>query len=256
MSEFRPCIDLHDGKVKQIVGSTLTDDGGSLQTNFIADRAPEWYAALYRSDNLTGGHVIQLGSGNENAARAALAAWPGGLQLGGGVTAENAQFWLDAGAAQLIVTSYIFSDGELKCDRLENLFRKTGRERLVLDLSCRKREDGRYYIVTDRWRKFTRMAVTRDTLEFLSQYAVEFLVHAVDVEGKQAGIDRELLGLLAAESPIDCVYAGGIASFADIETIRTAGAGRIHYTIGSALDLFGGPLRYRDVVALSRRAAQ
>ncbi len=252
MSKFRPCIDLHGGKVKQIVGSTLSDRESELCTNFVADHDPAWYAALYRADNLCGGHVIQLGSGNEHAAREALAAWPGGLQIGGGITAENAGNWLDAGAGQLIVTSYIFSDGELKRDRLEKLFRQTGRERLVLDLSCRKRGDGQYYIVTDRWQKFTNMIISQETLEFLAQYAAEFLVHAVDVEGKQSGIDRELLALLAAESPIDCVYAGGIASFADIETIEHAGNGKIHYTIGSALDIFGGSLSYAAVVARSQ----
>lgn len=155
MSLFRPCIDLHNGQVKQIVGSTLTDSGSSPRTNFVAEHDSAWYAELYRSDNLTGGHVIKLGPGNDEAAKRALAAWPGGLQLGGGVNCDNAAEWLEAGASQLIVTSFIFSDGELRIDRLEQLFDITGRERLVLDLSCRRREDGKYYIVTDRWQKFT-----------------------------------------------------------------------------------------------------
>lgn len=253
MSLFRPCIDLHNGQVKQIVGSTLTDSGSSPRTNFVAEHDSAWYAELYRSDNLTGGHVIKLGPGNDEAAKRALAAWPGGLQLGGGVNCDNAAEWLEAGASQLIVTSFIFSDGELRIDRLEQLFDITGPERLVLDLSCRRREDGKYYIVTDRWQKFTSTAIHADTLAFLGDFACEFLIHAVDVEGKQAGIDEELLSLLAAESPIPCVYAGGIANFGDIGKIERAGKGRIAYTVGSALDIFGGPLSYCELAAYAGR---
>ena len=247
---FRPCIDLHDGKVKQIIGGSL-QDSGDPSTNFVSGLPPEHYARLYCKDALTGGHVIQLGKGNEDAARNALAAWPGGLQLGGGVTAENAAAWLDAGAAKVIVTSYVFHNGMLDWDRLQNLLRITGRDRLVLDLSCRKR-DGQYYIVTDRWQTFTAEAITPQLLETLSGSASEFLIHAVDVEGKRCGIDRELLALLAQYAPIDCVYAGGIASWEDIEAIEDAGQGRIHYTVGSALDLFGGTLPYEELVRRSR----
>ncbi len=242
-ARFRPCIDLHGGKVKQIVGASLTDDGSSLKTNFVASHEPAWYAARYRADNLTGGHVIMLGPGNEDAALNALAAWPGGLQLGGGINTSNARKWLDSGAAQLIVTSFIFSGGELHRENLEAIFKMCGRRRLVLDLSCRKR-DGAYWIVTDRWQKFTGMKLDGDTLHMLSDYCCEFLIHAVDVEGMQSGIDRELLTLLAEKSPIKCVYAGGISSFADIELIEKCGAGRIDYTVGSALDLFGGSMSY------------
>ena len=248
MSLFRPCIDLHDGKVKQIVGSTLSDSESTVQTNFVAEHDSSWFAELYRRDGLAGGHVIKLGPGNDEAAKRALAAYPGGLQLGGGVTAENASEWLDAGAGQVIVTSYIFADGELKRDRLEKLFRATGRDRLVLDLSCRRLPGGGYRIVTDRWQKFTTLAVDAATLNQLADYACEFLVHAVDVEGRQSGIDAELLGILAEHSPIPCVYAGGIRNFDDIEQVRRAGNGRIGYTIGSALDIFGGPLSYAEVV--------
>lgn len=253
MSLFRPCIDLHDGKVKQIVGSTLSGDGSAPATNFVSEHDSAWYAELYRGDNLTGGHVIKLGGGNDEAAKQALAAWPGGLQVGGGINLDNARDWLDAGAAQLIVTSFIFTDGEIRLDRLEKLFDITGRDRLVLDLSCRRGPDGKYYIVTDRWQKFTNTAITRDTLAFLSDFAGEFLIHAVDVEGKQAGIDTKLLGLLATDSPIPCVYAGGISSFGDIGEIERAGGGRIAYTIGSALDIFGGELSYGEVVAHASR---
>ena len=251
MSLFRPCIDLHDGKVKQIVGSTLSDSESTVKTNFVAEHDSSWFAELYRRDGLTGGHVIKLGPGNDEAAKRALAAYPGGLQIGGGVTAENAPEWLAAGAGQVIVTSYIFADGELKRDRLEKLFRSTGRDRLVLDLSCRRLPGGGYRIVTDRWQKFTTLAVDAAALNQLADYACEFLVHAVDVEGRQSGIDAELLGILAEHSPIPCDYAGGSRNFADIEQVRRAGNGRIGYTIGSALDIFGGPLSYAEVVRRS-----
>jgi phosphoribosylformimino-5-aminoimidazole carboxamide ribotide isomerase len=250
-SRFRPCIDLHDGQVKQIVGSSLRDDSTEVATNFVSPHGPEYFANLYRRDGLTGGHVIQLGSGNEEAARCALAAWPGGLQLGGGVNAANAKSWLDAGAAQVIVTSAIFRDGEFKRDELEKIFAVTCRDRLVLDLSCRFR-DGAYYIVTDRWQKFTRLAVNAATLAELAGYCCEFLIHAVDVEGKQQGIDRDLIGLLAEASPIPCVYADGIATFDDIKTIKALSQGRIHYTVGSALSIFGGPLSYEAILDLYR----
>ena len=249
MSLFRPCIDLHDGVVKQIVGGTLTDSGAT--TNFVAQHSPAYYAELYRRDDLTGGHVIKLGPGNDDAAREALAAWPGGLQIGGGITAENAPEWLDAGAAKIIVTSYIFKDGEILLGNLEKLFSVIGKNRLVLDLSCRKKADGNYYIVTDRWQKFTNRMLNCETMEFLSSYASEFLIHAVDVEGKQSGIDEELLNILAAHSPLPCTYAGGIHAFEDIAKIISAGKGKIGYTVGSALDIFGGKLPYAEIVKLN-----
>ena len=248
-SEFRPCIDLHDGKVKQIVGSTLEAAGSAApSTNFVSDRSPAYYAEMYKKDNLRGGHVIQLGKGNQEAALEALAAWPGGLQLGGGVTDENAKFYLDAGADKVIVTSFVFSDGLFKEEKLRSLLKITGKEHLVLDLSCRRRADGRYFVVTDRWQKFTELELTPQTLEKLGSYCSEFLIHAVDVEGKQSGIDQELLKILAESATVPCVYAGGISSFADIELIENASGGKVHYTIGSALDIFGGRLAYRDVV--------
>ncbi len=252
-AQFRPCIDLHQGKVKQIVGSTLNDEGAV--TNFVAEHSPAYYAELYRQDNLTGGHVIMLGPGNEEAARNALAAWPGGLQVGGGIHTANAQSWLDAGAAQVIVTSAVFHDGELDREELKRLDKTVGRERLVLDLSCRKLEDGSYRVVTDRWQKFTRLEVNRETLTLLADSTCEFLIHAVDVEGKQAGIDRELIALLAEHSPIDCVYAGGISTLDDIRHIQSAGSGRIHFTVGSALDLFGGSLPYSAILRLLQQSA-
>ena len=236
--------------MKQIVGGTLGDAG--LRTNFVSERPAAWYAQLYRRDGLTGGHVILLGPGNEPAARAALAAYPGGLQIGGGVTAENAAGWLAAEAAQVIVTSWVFREGRVDWDRLEQLSRLVGPERLVLDLSCRRR-DGRYYVVTDRWQKFTELTVTAETLQQFSRYCCEFLVHAVDVEGLCQGIDRELVEMLGTHTPIPTTYAGGARSLADLADVTRLGRGRIDLTIGSALDIFGGTgVRYEDIVAFNR----
>lgn len=244
--KFRPCIDLHNGTVKQIVGGTLLDST-EPDTNFVSSHSPSWYADLYRKDQLTGGHVIKLGPGNDNAAREALAAWPGGLQVGGGITAENAAKWLDAGASHVIVTSYLFRNGQLDPTRLDRLLEAVGKERLVIDLSCRKK-DGDYYVVVDRWQTFTNMIVNEHSLKTLSGCCAEFLIHGVDVEGKQQGMDEELIALLAEHAPIPCVYAGGVRSFEDLKKLDQAGRGKIDVTVGSALDLFGGPLAYRDVV--------
>ena len=252
---FRPCIDLHGGRVKQIVGSTLQDDSDTLRTNFASDLPPSYYASRYREDNLPGGHVIMLGPGNESAALDALRAWPGGLQLGGGITLDNAARWLEQGASHVIVTSYVFHHGLLDEERLDRLVELVGRERLVLDLSCRWRDDG-YYVVTDRWQKFTSLQVSGPTLERLAGFCDEFLVHAVDVEGKCMGVDEKLIQLLAAHATIPITYAGGVASMADLELIRDAGRGRLDATVGSALDIFGGSgLAYDEVVAFHRRHA-
>lgn len=246
---FRPCIDLHDGKVKQIVGSTL--DTGVLKTNFVSEKTPEFYAELYRRDNLPGGHVIMLGGGCEEAAGAALGAWPGNLQVGGGITPANAAKWIEKGADKVIVTSWCFQDGRFAPEKLQMLLKEVGKEHLVLDLSCRRR-GGDYFVAADRWRTYTDLKVNKETLEMLAGSAAEFLIHAVDVEGRQAGIDTELLGLLSEESPIECVYAGGIRTLDDVKLIESSGAGKIHYTIGSALDIFGGPLSYEAVVIHDR----
>lgn len=243
---FRPCIDLHGGVVKQIVGSTLTGDAAP-ETNFSSDHPAEWYADLYRKSRLTGGHIIQLGPGNAAAARAALAAWPGGMQLGGGVTADNAARWVDAGASHVIVTSYVFHDGVVDMDRLKRLVAAVGRERLVLDLSCRRTASG-YVVVTDRWQNFTRERVDDTLMDTLSVHCAEFLIHAVDVEGKCSGIETGLVKMLGRRSSTPVTYAGGIRSMADIAAIGTLGRGRIDFTVGSALDIFGGrQLCYRDL---------
>ncbi|CAK8723624.1 MAG: 1-(5-phosphoribosyl)-5-[(5-phosphoribosylamino)methylideneamino] imidazole-4-carboxamide isomerase [Candidatus Electronema aureum] len=251
---FRPCIDLHEGRVKQIVGSTLSDDHSAvLRTNFSSDLPSSWYAHLYRQNNLTGGHIIMLGPGNEAAATDALSAWPGGLQLGGGISDTNAEHWLKLGASHVIVTSYVFHDGQLDFDRLEQLRRLIGKERLVLDLSCRWKEDG-YYVVTDRWQKFTTLRMSKELLAELSSSCAEFLIHAVDVEGKCMGVDERLLALLAvADSPVPLTYAGGVGSMADVELIRRVGQGKIDATVGSALDIFGGSgCKYKEVVEFCR----
>ncbi len=250
---FRPCIDLHEGKVKQIVGGTLSDSGAGLRTNFVSERPASWYAELYKKDGLKGGHVIQLGAGNESAARAALAAFPGGLHLGGGVNLDNARGWLDAGASHVIVTSWVFRDGQLDFNRVRALVAAIGKERLVLDLSCRVR-DGKYWVVTDRWQKFTEFEVNRHELERLAAFCDEFLIHAADVEGLCGGVDLELVQRLAKDSPISTTYAGGARSALDLEEVTRVGAGKIDLTIGSALDIFGGTgVRYEDCVAFNRR---
>jgi phosphoribosylformimino-5-aminoimidazole carboxamide ribotide isomerase len=252
-SVFRPCIDLHEGKVKQIVGGTLSDDGGGLRTNFVSERSAAWFAELYRRDGLTGGHVIMLGPGNEESARAALAAYPGGLHIGGGINQDNAASWLEAGASHVIVTSWVFRDGRLDAERLRALIDLIGRERLVLDLSCRRRA-GDYFVVTDRWQKFTELRITRETLHELAAQCAEFLVHAVDVEGLCLGVDAELVEKLGRWSPIPVTYAGGARSMADLDRVERLGGGRVDLTIGSALDIFGGTgVRYADAVAFNKR---
>lgn len=249
---FRPCIDLHEGKVKQIVGGTLGAEG-PVRENFVSEKSSADFAALYRRDELSGGHVIMLGPGNEAAARAALAAYPGGMQVGGGVNLDNAAAWLDDGASQVVVTSWVFQAGRVDFGRLAQLESKIGKERLVLDLSCRRR-DSDYWVVTDRWQTFTDVRVSAETLARLASHCAEFLVHAVDVEGLCRGIDAELVEKLAAWSPIATTYAGGASSLADLELVTQLSQGRVDLTIGSALDIFGGSgVRYEDAVAFNRR---
>ncbi len=250
---FRPCIDLHAGKVKQIVGGTLGEQPGAPRTNFVSDRPASWFADLYRRDGLRGGHVILLGEGNEAPAREALGAYPDGLQVGGGVNAENAKAWLEAGASHVIVTSWVFREGRLDWDRLRQLQEIVGTSRLVLDLSCRLR-DGRYWVVTDRWKNFTEMEVNQVTLVTLAKHCDEFLVHAVDVEGLCQGIDSTLVEQLGEWTPIPTTYAGGAKSLEDLVRVTELGKGRVDLTIGSALDIFGGTgVRYEDAVAFNRQ---
>lgn len=246
---FRPCIDLHQGKVKQIVGSTLNDDDpDGLKTNFVADASPAWFAKRYKRDNLVGGHIIMLGPGNEQVAAEALSAWPGGMQIGGGINVDNAAGWLDRGASHVIVTSWVFKDGVIDRSRLNQLVRKIGRERLVLDLSCRRR-GVEYCIVTNRWQKFTDVAVNKETLDDLSAFCDEFLIHAADVEGKCAGVEQDLVAKLGHIDTIPVTYAGGVRNIEDLETIKQIGRNRLDATIGSSLDIFGGTsITYEEAV--------
>lgn len=251
---FRPCIDIHNGKVKQIVGSSLRDEGDAARENFVSGLNAADFAGFYRKDGLRGGHVILLNPASspyygetKRQALSALEAFPGGLMAGGGITADNAAEFLRAGASQVIVTSYVFRDGKIEEKNLRKMQAAVGRERLVLDLSCRRR-DGSYTIVTDRWQKFTDVPVTHETLTQLAGECSEFLIHAVDVEGKAQGVEEELLKLLGEFTEIPVTYAGGVGNFEDLEKVKRLGRGHVDVTIGSALDLFGGPMPYREVL--------
>ncbi len=246
--KFRPCIDLRNGRVVQIVGGSLSDDnGGSPETNFQTDRSPGDFAAMYRQDGLVGGHVISLGPGNEPAALEALGAYPQGLHVGGGITPENAKTYLAAGASHVIVTSYVFTNRQIDMDRLGLLISAVGKDRLVLDLSCRSREST-FWIVTNRWQEFTDVEVNRETLIRLADYCDEFLVHGVDVEGKMQGIQPDLVRILGEHSPIPVTYAGGAKTLSDLDRVKDLGQNRVDLTIGSALDIFGGSIPYNRVV--------
>lgn len=253
---FRPCIDIHNGKVKQIVGGSLSDSLNSPLENYISQKDGAFYARMYKKDGLKGGHIIILNPKGtpyyeESVTQAvkALEAYKGGLQIGGGMTPDNAGRFLDAGASHIIVTSYVFQNGLIQYDNLHRISRELGKDRLVLDLSCRKKEDG-YYIVTDRWQKFTKVRISQDTLNELAAYCSEFLIHAVDVEGMCRGIEGELAGMLGNWSKIPVTYAGGVSSFADLELLRALGKGRLDVTVGSALDLFGGSIPYSRMTEL------
>lgn len=251
--EFRPCIDIHNGKVKQIVGGSLLDDNDYAKENFVSESAACDYARIYKKKNLSGGHVIMLNStdsdyyeATKNQAVKALNEYRGGLQAGGGITCENAAFFLDEGASHVIVTSYVFKDGMINMKRLEKIKSEVGKEKLVLDLSCRKK-DNEYYVVTDRWQKFTDMKLDIKAINELSSYCDEFLIHAVDVEGKAGGIETEVVKMLA-KTDVIATYAGGVGSYDDIELLKKIGNNRVNVTIGSALDLFGGNMKFQTVI--------
>lgn len=265
--QFRPCIDIHNGKVKQIVGSSLKDINNEAVENFVSEQGAADFARLYKKDKIKGGHIVLLNAvdseyyeATKQQAVEALREYPGGLQIGGGITAENAFSYIEEGASHVIVTSYVFKNGKINYENLDKLVAAVGKEHVVLDLSCRyidgtqtietetiPRESG-YYIVTDRWQKFTTEKVSLELLDKLSQYCDEFLIHAVDVEGKQSGIQTELVALLGEWGKLPITYAGGVHDFKDLEDIKRLGNDRIHVTIGSALDLFGGPLKYKEVL--------
>lgn len=253
--EYRPCIDIHNGKVKQIVGSSLEDEGDIASENFVSKRDADFFAEFYAKDGLKGGHVIMLNKQGspyyettKQQALLALRSYPGGLQVGGGINSDNAMEFIKAGATHVIVTSYVFADGVVNYDNLKKLVDTVGKERIVLDVSCRKKDDD-YYIVTDRWQNFTKERITEELLDDLSAYCDEFLVHAADVEGKCQGIEEDLVRLLGNWGKIPMTYAGGISDYQDIADIKEIGQGKLNITIGSALDLFGGPLNYETVLS-------
>ena len=252
--KFRPCIDIHNGKVKQIVGGSLLDKGDYAQDNFVSEKDGDFYAKLYKDAGLEGGHIILLNPAGsqyyeEDVRQAclALSAYPGGLQIGGGMTAENAAFFLEQGASHIIVTSYVFKDGKINYENLEKIVAVTGKKHLVLDLSCRKKGED-YYIVTDRWQKFTDVKLTEDVLSELADYCDEFLVHAVDVEGKAGGIEEDIAALLGNWDGISATYAGGVSSFEDLRKLKEIGRNKVDVTIGRALDLFGGEMPFSKVL--------
>lgn len=250
-SKFRPCIDLHQGKVKQIVGGTL-DENGAVE-NFVSEKSPGWYAEKFGSDELRGGHVIKLGPGNDEAAREALGAWRGGLQIGGGINQENAAGWLEAGASEVIVTSWLFDgEGNFLEERLGELVSEVGAEKLVIDLSCRRVAEG-WKVAMDRWQRITEMEVSLEVLRELSGSCAEFLIHAADVEGQCAGVDVELVELLGKWDGCAVTYAGGVRGLGDLRLIDEASGGRLDATVGSALDLFGGTgVSYEELLRWNR----
>ncbi len=257
--KFRPCIDIHNGSVKQIVGGSLKDEADSALDNFVSELGGDFYADLYRRKGLKGGHIIilnpagsQFYEADVNQARLALSAYPMGLQIGGGINSSNASKFLDMGASHVIVTSYVFKDGKINYDNLKELSREVGKDRLVIDLSCRKRNvDGNndYYVVTDRWQKFTDVKLDLDTLDMFSEYCDEFLIHAVDVEGMAKGIEEELATLLGGWGKLPMTYAGGVGAFSDLEKLKALGQNKLDVTVGSALDIFGGNMVFDDVIS-------
>jgi phosphoribosylformimino-5-aminoimidazole carboxamide ribotide isomerase len=252
---FRPCIDIHNGSVKQIVGGSLKDEADQAKENFVSELGSEFYARLYRNNGLKGGHVIILNppesefyEADLRQAKNALGEYPGGLQIGGGINAENAKRFLDMGASHVIVTSYVFKSGHVNYENLDKLVTAVGRRHIVLDLSCRKKDD-KYYIVTDRWQKYTQETVDFETLDRLAGYCDEYLVHAVDVEGKASGIECGLAEILGNWGKLPVTYAGGVGSFEDLNELKESGQNRLDVTIGSALDIFGGNMKFEDVLS-------
>lgn len=257
MTRFRPCIDLHAGKVKQIVGGTLRDSGAGPKENFVSDESPASFAERFRADDLRGGHVIQLGPGNREAALEALGAWPAGLQIGGGITEENAAEWLDAGASHVIVTSWLFEGGTVFSEqRLASMVDRVGAGRLVIDLSCRRSNDG-WVVATNRWQTLTDLSLNPSILDRLAASCDEFLIHAADVEGLCGGVDEELIKMLGEWGGGVVTYAGGASSMEDVERVNELSGGRVDLTVGSALDIFGGSgVTYRELVDWNQRSSE
>ncbi len=257
--KFRPCIDIHNGKVKQIVGGSLLDEKDQAKENFVSEKDAAWFAHMYRQKQITGGHIILLNpptsefyAETKRQALAALKAFPKGMQIGGGITAENAGEYLDGGASHIIVTSYVFKDGKINYENLEKLKREVGKENIVIDLSCRSK-NGTYYIVTDRWQKYTDTELNEQTLSFFSDYCDEMLVHAVDVEGKASGIEENVVKILGEWARMPITYAGGVHTFSDLDKLAEKGKKKIDVTIGSALDIFGGSMKFEEVLAYMKQ---
>ncbi|KAJ6130216.1 hypothetical protein N7512_002996 [Penicillium capsulatum] len=280
MTKFRPCIDLHSGQVKQIVGGTLSSVAGDLKTNYVSKLPASHYAGLYQKHNLRGGHVVKLGPGNDEAALESVQTWPNGLQVAGGITDKNAQYWIDQGAEksaislwyclvlvgscgllcssikddanslrrnagqQVIITSFLFPSGKFSLERLQSVLAALGgdKSKLVLDLSCR-RKDNTWFVAMDRWQTITEMEITQESIALLEPYCAEFLIHAADVEGLQQGVDEELVSKLAEWCTIPVTYAGGARSLQDLEKVHVSSKGKVDLTIGSALDIFVAPAR-------------
>ena len=252
--KFRPCIDIHNGMVKQIVGGSLNDSSDSVKENFVANRDADYFANLYHDNNLYGGHIILLNKYDspyyektKQQALLALHSFPGGLQVGGGINDKNAGEFLDEGASHVIITSFVFKNGKISYENLDKLRKKIGKKHLVLDLSCKKKNNN-YYIVTDRWQKDTQICINDENLNFFANYCDEFLIHAVDVEGKMNGIEQKLVELLGKWGKIPITYAGGVHNMNDLKILREKGNEKLDVTIGSALDLFGGPLSFKEIV--------
>ncbi|MEM7020665.1 MAG: phosphoribosylformimino-5-aminoimidazole carboxamide ribotide isomerase [Pseudomonadota bacterium] len=253
MTLFKPCIDLHQGKVKQIVGSTLSAEDNSAVVNFESDKSSASFAELFKKDALTGGHIIQLGAGNTEAALMALKAYPGGMQLGGGINPENALEFLQAGASHVIVTSWLFPELSINQKRLQEISNMVGKQNLVIDLSCRK-QNGAWYVAKDKWQTVTQEKITPGFIQFIEGYCDELLIHAADVEGKVAGIDEELVSYLGATVKIPTTYAGGARDLADLERVKQLSGDKVDLTIGSALDIFGGRgVKYQDCIDFNKR---
>lgn len=255
MTQFRPCIDLHDGLVKQVIGGTFAEEGGGAPIeNFVSERDSRHYAQMYRNDNLVGGHVIMLGSGNEESANDAIKEYPQGLQLGGGITPKNATRWLDRGASHVIVTSYIFDGSNFSDEKLSSMVKAVGKDRLVIDLSCRVCPEGGWKVAKDRWQTITDLPINYETLDKLCGSCAEFLIHAADVEGKCEGMDTDLVKLLGSWGKIPLTYAGGVKSIEDLHKIDELSSGCLDVTVGSALDIFGGTgISYTECVEWNAR---
>lgn len=249
MTRFIGCIDLHNGEVKQIVGATLSDNNNdpNLKTNFVSSKPSSYYAKLYKKYNVTGAHVIKLGPNNDEAAKEALLAAPNFLQIGGGINDTNCLHWLEM-ASKVIVTSWLFNkEGDFLLDRLVKISQLCGKDRLVVDLSCRKTSDERWIVAMNKWQTLTTLELNQDTFTKLSKYTNEFLIHAADVEGLCNGIDEQLVSKLnewteELGDEVKIVYAGGAKSIDDLALVDRLSQGRVDLTYGSSLDIFGGKL--------------